>query len=164
MNLLQRIQAAFRSQPDDPAARVAELELELRARDTRLAQLLAEAEARRKAAAGVADAVAADRMGRLLKRLAPLLGQADAMRHFAAGGQAVRAEDALTLLAKVEKTLAEEGVERIGAAGETAVFDGSIHQRLSGGDVRDGSPVEVRFPGYRQGAKILAKALVSRKE
>jgi molecular chaperone GrpE (heat shock protein) len=164
MNWLQRLAAALRTQPGDPVARVAELELELREKDRRLGQLIAEVEAGRKAAVGEADAAAADRMGRLLKRLAPLLGQADAMRHFAAGGQSVRAEDALMLLAKVEKALAEEGVERIGAAGETAVFDGAIHQRLSGGDVREGSRVEVRFPGYRQGARILSKALVSRKE
>ncbi len=164
MNLIQRVCAAIKPQTGDPVARVAELELELQARDTRLAQLLAEVEAGKQAAAGEADAVAADRMGRLLKRLAPLLGQADAMRHFATGEHTVRVEDALMLLGKIEKLLTEEGVERIGAAGETAVFDGSIHQRLSGGDVREGSPIEVRFPGYRQGAKILAKALVSRKE
>lgn len=150
--------------PSDAAARVAALELEMKARDARIAALLADAEARQQAAKGEADSAAADRMGKLLRRLAPLLAQADAMRHAATVGQPARSEDVLTLVGKIERALLDEGVARIGDAGEETAFDTRLHQRLSGGDVREGDAVRVRFVGYRQDERILVKAMVSRKE
>ncbi len=146
-----------------PASRIAQLELDVEERDERIESLLREAEAQRGAVQGEAATAAADRMGRLLKHLAPLVAQADAMKHFQDSGRAITAEDALAIVARIEAAIAEEGVERIGAAGEETAFDSRRHQRLSGGDVRDGDPVEVRFIGFRQGERILAKALVSRK-
>jgi len=133
-------------------------------RDSRIAGLLKESDAQRRAARGDAEATAADRMNKLLRRLAPLLAQGDAMKHFESAGKPLRAEDAFALVAKIEKALAEEGVERIGAAGEETAFDSRFHQRLSGGSVKDGDRVHVRFVGFRQGDRVLNKALVSRKE
>ena len=151
-------------EPGTAAARIVELEMQLTERNDRIAALLAESNAQRGAARGDAEAVAADRMSKLLRRLAPLLAQADAMRHFEAAGKPLRAEDAFALVSKIEKVLAEEGVERIGEAGEETGFDPRFHQRLSGGDVKDGDRVHVRFVGFRQGDRVLNKALVTRKE
>ena len=150
--------------PGTPEATIAALRLDLDERDHRIAALLKEADEARDASRGDAESVATERMNKLLRRLAPLLAQADAMRHFATEGKPLHAEDAFMLMAKIEKSLAEEGVERIGEAGADAAFDQSLHQRLSGGDVRQGDPVRVRFVGFRQSGKILSKALVSRKE
>jgi len=149
---------------DLPATSAAALELELAARDRRIEALLDEVgvarEAGRSSAAGAAQA----RVDGLMRRLAPLLAQAHAMRHFGEGAQPVRAEDALAVLSKIERVLSDEGLARIGEAGAQATFDPSLHQRLSGGDVEDGTPVLVRFPGYRVGDTVVAKALVSRAE
>ena len=150
--------------PNPDEARIAALRLDLDERDRRIEALLKEADEARDTSRGDAESVAADRMNKLLRRLAPLLAQADAMRHFETEGKPLRAEDAFALMAKIEKSLAEEGVERIGEAGADTAFDQSLHQRLSGGDVRHGDPVRVRFVGFRQSGKILSKALVSRKE
>ena len=152
------------AEPDPAETRIAALRLDLDERDRRIEALLKEADEQRGAALGEAESVAAERMNKLVRRLAPLLAQADAMRHFETEGKPLRAEDAFMLMAKIEKALAEEGVERIGEAGADAPFDQSLHQRLSGGDVRQGDPVRVRFVGFRQAGKILSKALVSRKE
>lgn len=151
-------------EPGTPEATIAALRLDLAERDQRIVALLKEADVARGAAPAEAEAAAAERMNKFLRRLAPLLAQADAMRQFAAEGKPLRAEDAFALVAKIEKTMAEEGVERIGETGEETTFDAQLHQRLSGGDVREGTPVKVRFVGFRQGGRILHKAMVSRKE
>ena len=98
-------------EPGTAAARIVELEMQLTERNDRIAALLAESNAQRGAARGDAEAVAADRMSKLLRRLAPLLAQADAMRHFEAAGKPLRAEDAFALVSKIEKVLAS-GAER----------------------------------------------------
>jgi len=157
-------QPAPSPEPGSPEATIAALRLDLDERDRRIEALLKEAEAARGAAPAEAESAAADRMHKLLRRLAPLMAQADAMRQFEAEGKPLRAEDAFALMGKIEKALAEEGVERIGEAGAEVAFDQSLHQRLSGGDVRAGDPVRVRFVGFRKGKAILNKALVSRKE
>ena len=151
-------------EPGDPEAALAALRLELAERDRRIEALLKEADELRDAAADEARSAAGERMGKLLRRLAPLLAQADAMRRFEAEGKPLRTADAFALFEKIEKALAGEGVGRIGETGAETVFDQSLHQRLSGGDVRPGDAVRVRFVGFRQGERILAKALVSRKE
>ena len=38
------------------------------------------------------------------------------------------------------------------------------HQRMGGGGVKPGTPVNVRLPGYRFGEKVLIKAMVSAEE
>jgi hypothetical protein len=86
------------------------------------------------------------------------------MRNFHASGQAVRVDDALTLLEKIERAMIDDGLARIGAVGEETTFDSRWHQRLSGGDVRGGDQVVVRFVGFRQTERVVTKALVSRKE
>ena len=174
MSLTTRIRSALAAlagqptapppEPGTPEATIAALRLDLDERDRRIAALLKEAEAAGRAAPAEAESAAAERMNKFLRKLAPLLAQADAMRQFAAEGRPLKAEDAFALVARIEKTMAEEGVERIGAAGEETVFDSRLHQRMSGGDVSDGAAVKVRFAGFRQGERILSKAMVSRKE
>lgn len=149
----------------ESASRLAALAMDLKERDVRIAGLLRELEAAKEAAKGLAQAAGDARILKLLKRLLPLFAQADAMRHFVSGGQTARVEDALTLVAKLEKAVLEEaGLDRIGETGAEAGFDPRLHQRLSGGDMSDGDAVVVRFVGYRRGETVIGKALVSRKE
>jgi hypothetical protein len=96
--------------------------------------------------------------------LAPTLSQLATLRHIADSGREVRAADALKLGAKLEQALQELGLERIGEVGAETVFDPALHQRMSGGDVRDGDSVRVRFVGYRFAGQTAVKALVSRIE
>jgi molecular chaperone GrpE (heat shock protein) len=83
------------------------------------------------------------------------------MRELEVQGRELRAHDLLTLLGKLDKPLREIGLQPIDAAGATVAFDSSLHQRMSGADVRPGTPVKVRFVGYRFRDKILTKAMVS---
>lgn len=151
-------------EPAVPSSRIAELEMDLAERDERIAALLEDAAAQRAAALSEAKTAAADRMHHLLRHLSPLIAQGDAMRNFHASGQAVRVDDALTLLEKIERAMIDDGLARIGAVGEETTFDSRWHQRLSGGDVRGGDQVVVRFVGFRQTERVVTKALVSRKE
>jgi len=147
----------------DPAARAAALQLDLRERDNDIRRLRREYErSAQQAQRGQAGAVAAGVDG-LARGLAPLFSQLATMQALADSGRAVRAEDVLKLLDKVEAGLRESGLERIGTVGDTCGFDTRLHQRMSGADVADGDAVVVRFVGYRLRGDILLKAMVSRK-
>ena len=147
----------------DPAARAAALELDLRERDSDIRRLRREYErSAQQAQRGQAGAVAAGVDG-LARGLAPLFSQLATMQALADSGRAVRAEDVLKLLDKVEAGLRESGLERIGTVGDACGFDTRLHQRMSGADVADGDAVVVRFVGYRLRGDILLKAMVSRK-
>jgi hypothetical protein len=95
--------------------------------------------------------------------MAGTLSQLVTMQALAEAGRELRGSDALGLGGKLERTLLEAGLARIGAPGEATVFDASRHQRMSGSDIDDGDPVTVRFVGYRLGETLLAKAMVSRR-
>ena len=41
------------------------------------------------------------------------------------------------------------------------MFDTSLHQLMAGGDVNDGTPVRIRFIGYRFVGKVVTKAMVT---
>lgn len=64
------------------------------------------------------------------------------------------------LVQPVQNLLAQWGVEAIAPVGATVPFDPQLHQ-LMNGDVEPGTPVRVRYTGYRQGARLLYRAQVS---
>jgi molecular chaperone GrpE (heat shock protein) len=152
------------TEPGDPRARIAALELDLRERDAELARVREEygrlgGQAERDRAGAVAEG-----LGGLAKRLAPLFSQLATMQSMAEAGRELRCADALKLFGKVEGVLGEAGLTRIGSVGEQVPFDTRLHQRLSGAGVPDDAPVAIRFVGYRLGETIVLKAMVSRAE
>ena len=147
----------------DPGARAAALELDLRERDSDIRRLRQEYERSAQQAQREQAGAAAAGVDALARRLAPLFSQLATMQALADSGRAVRAEDVLKLVSKVEAGLHESGLERIGMVGDTCGFDTRLHQRMSGADVADGDTVVVRFVGYRLRGDILLKAMVSRK-
>ena len=178
MNTCQRLKAAWAAltgtppttnhQPPttspDPARELARLRLDLQARDEEIAKLRAEFTRQESQAATVTAAAGREALADLCRALAPTLSQLATLRHIAESGREVRATDALKLFGKVEQALVERGLERIGEVGVESPFDPALHQRMSGGDVRDGDRVRVRFVGYRFPNSAPIKALVSRVE
>ncbi|MGH8674648.1 MAG: nucleotide exchange factor GrpE [Burkholderiales bacterium] len=146
----------------DPRNRIAALELDLVERETELARVREEYERLRAQAERDQAGAASAGFEALARRLAPLLSQLATMQSLADGGRPVRIEDVLKLSGKLERVLNEAGLARIGTVGEEIPFDTRSHQRMSGADLEEGDPVSVRFVGYRLGATILVKALVSR--
>lgn len=145
----------------DLRGQVATLKADLAERDERIARLKREVEIVRQQGSAAQQAAADLALEGLARKLAPLLSQLDTMREMQAQGRELRAHDLLTLLGKLGKPLLEIGLQPIGTAGDTAAFDSSLHQRMSGGEVRPGTPVRVRFVGYRFRDKILTRAMVS---
>jgi len=64
------------------------------------------------------------------------------------------------LVQPVQNLLAQWGVEAIAPVGATVPFDPHLHQ-LMNGEAEPGSPVRVRYAGYRQGERLLHRAKVS---
>lgn len=146
----------------DPDRELSQLRLDVQARDEQIKKLREEYARREGASQGAVEAAGREAVAKLLRAVAPILSQLMTLRHMAEGGREVRAADALKLGAKLEQALKEHGLERIGEVGEESPFDPGLHQRMSGGDVRDGDRVRVRFVGYRIAGETPVKALVSR--
>lgn len=143
-------------QPPD-ALRTALLE-----KEREVAALKAEYARLQSAASADAAAETRENVKDALKRVAPPLSQLAATRADAEAGVAVRLEDVMKLVKALETALARAGLEPVGGAGEATAFSARLHQRLSGGDVREGHPVRVEFPGYRIGGDVVLKAMVKR--
>ncbi|HOX02027.1 MAG TPA: nucleotide exchange factor GrpE [Candidatus Paceibacterota bacterium] len=141
---------------------LARLRMDLESSRAEAAKLREEYVRHEQEAAAARQAAAGEAVSGLLRALAPTLSQLATLRHMAEAGREVRAADALKLCGRIEQTLAEHGLERIGEVGAEAAFDPALHQRMSGGDVRDGDPVRVRFVGYRFRGETPVKAMVSR--
>ena len=165
-NLATRIRAALKAlggnTPEDLRNRVASLELDLRQKDGEIAALREEYQRLREQGQRERDSAASAGFDALARRLAPLLAQLATMESMAGGERAPRLEDVFKLFDMLEKTLAEDGLARIGAVGEETAFDTRWHQRIGGAEVDDGDRVRVRFIGYRIGENVLLKAMVSR--
>lgn len=145
-------------------AQVAALEMDVRERDARIAAMQAEY-AQLEASKGQATASAGqDELERLFKRLAGPLSNLATLVELARQGQVAEVEDFVRLFESLEKELARAGLDRINAVGEETGFDVALHQRMSGATVHAGRPVTVQVPGYRMGAKVLLKAMVTTKE
>ncbi len=142
-------------------ATVASLHLDLDERNERIAVMCKEYEqleaskAQSTASAGEAELTS------LMKKLSGPLSNIAVLRDAAAAGEDVQVEDLLRLIASLEKVLERAGLEVIGHSGEASGFDSAIHQRMSGGSVREGVAVKIEVPGYRLGERVLQKALVS---
>jgi molecular chaperone GrpE (heat shock protein) len=165
-NFVSRLRAALGAlagnAPEDLRNRVASLELDLRQKNDEIAALREEYERLREQGERERDSAASAAFDALARRLAPLLAQLATMESMAASERAPRLEDVFKLFDMLEKALAGEGLERIGAVGEEAIFDARWHQRIGGAEVDDGDRVRVRFVGYRIGDNVLLKAMVSR--
>jgi molecular chaperone GrpE (heat shock protein) len=145
-------------------ARVASLEMELRERDRRIEQMRAEYATLQAAKARAGAEAGQDQLEKLFKRLAGTLGNLNVLTAMAEAGREVDTGDLIQLIKGLEKEFGRAGLEPIGAVGEKTLFAVASHQRMSGGAVHDSVPVIVQVPGYRLGAKILIKALVSARE
>lgn len=105
-----------------------------------------------------------DEIIRLIRHLGPLVSELATMRVLAAGGLQVSTADLLTLVGKLEAALVDAGIQPIGIIGAEAEFDSEFHQNISGGVIKDGGPVCIRFVGYIRGDQVITKALVSCRE
>ena len=163
--LSQRLWAAWRvlcSPPGSLESRLAGLELDVRERDVQIARLRREfALESQQSEQAVADASVGG-LEALAKRAAPLLAQLSTLQAMADAGREVRSGDVLKLAGKITALFVDCGLEPLGQPGEVCPFDPQNHQRLSGGDVREGDPVKVRFQGYRFREAVISKAMVSR--
>jgi transcriptional regulator with XRE-family HTH domain len=66
----------------------------------------------------------------------------------------------LPLVKPIDRLLASWGMEAIGQVGEQVVFDPQLHQVMEGNGTV-GISVRVRYPGYRQGSRLLSRAKVA---
>jgi transcriptional regulator with XRE-family HTH domain len=66
----------------------------------------------------------------------------------------------LPLVKPIDRLLASWGMEAIGQVGEQVVFDPQLHQAMEGNGTV-GIFVRVRYPGYRQGSRLLSRAKVA---
>ncbi len=149
---------------DDPAklkANVASLRLDVDERDERIAAMRGEYQQLEASKEQSTASAGQEELTALMKKLSGPLSNIAVLRDAAAEGEQVRANDLLQLFASLEKVLARAGLEVIGHSGEASHFDPVVHQRMSGGSVRDGVPVKIEVPGYRLGERVLQKALVS---
>jgi len=153
---------AKREESSDSAAELARVRLALERKDEEIAQLRKEYELREHAAKKETASAGGAALGALMKKLAPTLSQLATLRHMGGQGREIRVQDVLKLTAKLEDALRAQGLEPIGEVGAETEFDPALHQRMSGGDVRDGTPVRVRFPGYRFAGDTPLKAMVRR--
>jgi molecular chaperone GrpE (heat shock protein) len=149
---------------EESARELARLRLDLEARAADIARLREEFARQEQRHADAAEASGRDALAGVMRALAPTLSQLATLRQMAGTGREIRAADVLKLGGKIEQALLDRGLEAIGAVGAEAAFDPALHQRMSGGDVRDGDPVRVRFVGYRFAGQTPVKALVSRLE
>jgi molecular chaperone GrpE (heat shock protein) len=145
-------------------AQVAGLRLDVEERDQRIEAMQREYAALQVAKEKVAGDGGQEQLERLFKKLAGPLSNIAALTDLGKAGRDIAANDLLGLFQSLEKELARAGLERVGTVGEATNFDTALHQRMSGGTVHAGTQVVVRVPGYRQGEKILLKAMVSTRE
>jgi molecular chaperone GrpE (heat shock protein) len=131
-------------------------------KDERIRALEAEYKALSERAAGDAAANTRENLRELFRRVAPPLAQLDEMRATAATGATARVEDVFKLVKALETALERAGLKAVGAVGEQTAFNARLHQRMSGGDVRDGDPVRVEFVGYELDGEVALRALVTR--
>jgi molecular chaperone GrpE (heat shock protein) len=157
-----RAWAAWTRPAADAERDLARLRLDAQAKDEELAQLRAEYARRDGRAEQEKAAAGREAVAGLVRAVAPTLAQLATLRHMAAAGRELRAADVLRLFDRIDQALRDQGLVPIGEPGAEAPFDPAVHQRMSGGDVKDGDRVRVRFPGYRFGGETPLKALVSR--
>jgi len=145
-------------------ARAAALEMDVRDRDERIAQMRSEYDSLQAAKERGEVAARENQLERLFKSLTGPLANLTTLCAMAEAGEQTEGGDLVGLVRSLEKELARAGLAPIGRVGEETAFDVATHQRMSGGAVRPGTPVTVQIPGYRLGDKVLMKALVSARQ
>jgi molecular chaperone GrpE (heat shock protein) len=138
--------------------------MELQERDERIEQMRAEYETLEAAKERMGAVAGQDEVEKLLKQLSGPLATLAGLTGMAEAGDEVELADLVQLIRDLEKVLARAGLEQIGTVGELTEFDVAGHQRMSGGEVKAGTSVTIRLPGYRLGEKVLIKAMVSAEE
>lgn len=118
----------------------------------------------RESAGAAATADAREELKDAFKRVAGPLSQLAAMRAAVEGGIELKPKDVLALAKSVETALERAGLKSLGRVDELTGFDPRHHQRMSGGDVKEGDRVKVQFPGYALAEDTLLRALVTREE
>ncbi|MBF2098467.1 MAG: helix-turn-helix domain-containing protein [Gloeomargaritaceae cyanobacterium C42_A2020_066] len=96
----------------------------------------------------------------LLDSLEPFLRQWPAAVYAVRQRPALPASKLLPLLQPWEKVLSALHLEAVGQVGESLAFDPTHHQSL-GEAVQPGTPVRVRYPGYRHRGRLWQRAHVS---
>ena len=77
--------------------------------------------------------------------------------------KAVKTEDVLTVTKQLVHLIEEAGLDIEGRIGDKTEYDPEKHQILSsGGNLKPGDSVVVRFPGASFGVKLLRKAGVQK--
>jgi DNA-binding Xre family transcriptional regulator len=67
----------------------------------------------------------------------------------------------LPLVGSIDRLVTSWGIESIGQVGEIIPFNPQLHQSLEG-IISPATPVQIRYPGYRQENRLLTRAKVSR--
>jgi transcriptional regulator with XRE-family HTH domain len=66
----------------------------------------------------------------------------------------------LPLVGSIDRLVASWGIQSIGQVGEIIPFNPQLHQSLEG-HIPPEIPVQIRYPGYQQGDRLLTRAKVS---
>jgi DNA-binding Xre family transcriptional regulator len=66
----------------------------------------------------------------------------------------------LPLVGSIDRLIASWGIQPIGQVGEIVLFNPQIHQSLEG-TIPASTSVQIRYPGYQQGDRLLTRAKVS---
>ncbi len=66
----------------------------------------------------------------------------------------------LPLVGSIDRLVASWGIQSIGQVGEIIPFNPQLHQSLEG-QISPITPVQIRYPGYQQGDRLLSRAKVS---
>lgn len=143
--------------------KLAGLEMDVQERDAKIEEMRKEYEALEAAKERAVFEAGQGQLEQVFKQVAGPLSNLMALVELAEVGRDVQAGDLAQLARDLEKQLERFGLQPVGQAGEETEFDAAVHQRMSGGGVRAGTPVRVRMPGYRLGEKVLLKAMVSAK-
>jgi hypothetical protein len=66
----------------------------------------------------------------------------------------------LPLVGSIDRLVTSWGIEPIGQVGKITPFNPQLHQSLEG-TILPATPVQIRYPGYQQGHRLLTRAKVS---
>jgi transcriptional regulator with XRE-family HTH domain len=83
-----------------------------------------------------------------------------AAAHQAKLDPAFPASKLLPLVGSIDRLIASWGIKSIGQVGEIIPFNPQLHQSLEG-QIPPEIPVQIRYPGYQQGDRLLTRAKVS---
>jgi molecular chaperone GrpE (heat shock protein) len=93
--------------------------------------------------------IAANRaLERLFADMAPVLAQLARLEALRRAGRSLDAGDILALVGDMEGKMAGHGLTRVGEPLQSVPFEAARHTIVAGRPPREGTPVELRAPGY----------------